>query len=130
MCNIKRIPPKRTEGYCHSGSAISRGYRRTSETNFSGAHKEAVQPAVKVLGPRRAPRTKLKKCRAAQDLSRANSRVSHAKQKRLLSKLKKIVHRFIRVLLLLYKWLAIARRACRVYGLISVKMANGLRVLG
>ena len=40
----------------------------------------AVQPAVKVLGPSRAPRTKLKKCRAAQDLPRANSRVSHAKK--------------------------------------------------
>ena len=30
QCNIERISPERTEGYCHSGSAISRGYRRTS----------------------------------------------------------------------------------------------------
>ena len=27
-CSIERIPPERTEGYCHSGSAVSRGYRR------------------------------------------------------------------------------------------------------
>ena len=25
QCNIERISPERTEGYCHSGSAISRG---------------------------------------------------------------------------------------------------------
>ena len=27
-CRIERIPPERTEGYCHSGSAVSRRYRR------------------------------------------------------------------------------------------------------
>ena len=27
-CSIERIPPERTEGYCHSGSAVSRGYRQ------------------------------------------------------------------------------------------------------
>ena len=54
--------------------------RRVLPEHLASCTGIAVQPAVKVLGPWRTPRTKLKKCRAAQDLPRANSRVSHAKK--------------------------------------------------
>ena len=60
--------------------------RRVSPENLARPISQActgiaVQPAVKVLGPSRAPRTMLKQCRAAQNLPRADSRASHAKNK-------------------------------------------------
>ena len=73
QCGTERVLPERL------ARPISQACTRT-----------AWQPEASVLVPWRAPRTKLQKCRVAQDLPRANSRASHAKKHKLLIKFKKI----------------------------------------
>ena len=80
-CSNERIPPERTEGYCHSGSAVSRGYRRDVwRDQFLGRAQGGCAAEASVLFPWRAHlQQMLQKFRASRT-PRASSRVSHAKQ--------------------------------------------------
>ena len=77
-CSIERIPPERTEGYCHSGSAVSREYRRDVwRDQFLRRAQGGCAAAASVLVPWRAHLEQmLQKIRASRT-PRASSRGFH-----------------------------------------------------
>ena len=78
-CSIERIPPERTEGYCHSGSAVSREYRRDVwRDQFLRRAQGGCAAAASVLVPWRAHlQQMLQKIRASRT-PRTSSRGFHA----------------------------------------------------
>ena len=78
QCRIERIPPERPEGYCHSDSAVSRGYRRNVPRPISQAcTRRLCSPRQGARPPASSSRTKLKNFRASRT-PRASSRDFHA----------------------------------------------------
>ena len=124
QCGTGRVPSERSSivstGYCRKSSGIERvPSERLARPLSQACTRIAVQPAVQVLASSRAHlQQMLKKSRASRTPralrgSRKNSSRTKIKQnKNCFVEIKILVHRFSRVRSLLYKWLAIGRRAC------------------